>query len=1267
MNPNTYYPDRTTGEVYRSAVFLSGPTTPLIYSQSPLLKQKNPEEFHTPIRNIANRPNSFGNFIGNPNVTAKALTSLFTKKVDVKAQMKVVRRYKEELKANHEEYIEDIRRYLKELELELREKLLVFDRSKEYLAENLRKIYEKKDILDIDEEKHEKKEYLDNIEDIQVNIEVLEASSPIERHENVKKAGINNEVIEKLHAELKEKDMLIDELQHQISQKTSESSEITKKTFENQKKLSEMEDIVKSLQTELKLKTEENELILLNYTETDSELKKIQQLYEDSDIKCLEKTVAYEELMRDFHALMDEAALKERELKSLNDNYKMKHKQSLTQEEDIIKLKEQLENVMKSASFKKKTKKLSLIEEEDPNKMMKSDSEDLSSGEESEEIINTYDKSEQEIKKDDPNEFNIVKLLKKEFKKQKKELENHANKKEMEIQGLFKEIEENKTKLRDFEEYLKKNNYEYDRIKEENCALERSLREKETVFQRFKEDIEEKIAKLKEEKNILNNQCNVYITQIKEKDIENMLNNQKLQKNFDYIEHLEQELNKSHESIYERTIGLEEKIEEIAKYKENLGKYKENIERLEGENAKNCIELSEKDIFIEEYKKQIISLEETLKNQKDNIERTMDEAEKERIMLTETIKTLRNDIENIKNLMEIQKKCIEENEENQGKLNEIIKEKEEEIRRSLDENKENKLKLREFEDIIKEKTQIIESINGNNDVKQEFMHLENEINEKKTLIGRLQDDNTHLKSLISALENDKKTFSEENDTYISQLKEKDLNIHILTEGNKMSLDENNEIKLKLREFEDIIKEKIQIIESIKGNNDIKQEFMHLENEINEKKTLIGRLQDDNTHLKSLISALENDKKTFSEENDTYISQLKEKDLNIHILTEGNKMSLDENNEIKLKLREFEDIIKEKIQIIESIKGNNDIKQEFMHLENEINEKTTNIFHLQDDNTHLKSLISSLENDKKTLSEENDAYISQLKEKDLIIHILTEENTSLTNEKHENELYEGVNYRVKIQELETNLQELERICSEKIYEEGDYKKAIESYEAEIKELHTEVKELRQREGEYVQYITTVLNEQSQEKEKKIQESQKYVVNEEQMKIKELEENIKKMKENTEIIKNKIKEEYLEEISSLNRKLIDQNSMEKELKKLKETLDKIRKEKEDIEFKENKEISEKTLFIEKLKIELEETKKFKKNDEFITKKQIKKLDKIEKTQENITETSICDEKKEKPTRGAMNKTNKINIEKELLEKEQKFLDELEELKIMLDFVD
>ncbi len=68
--------------------------------------------------NFHSRALSNGNLIG-----SKALTSVFTKKVDLKAQMKVVRRYKEELMMTHEEYIQEIKRFIKELELELKENI----------------------------------------------------------------------------------------------------------------------------------------------------------------------------------------------------------------------------------------------------------------------------------------------------------------------------------------------------------------------------------------------------------------------------------------------------------------------------------------------------------------------------------------------------------------------------------------------------------------------------------------------------------------------------------------------------------------------------------------------------------------------------------------------------------------------------------------------------------------------------------------------------------------------------------------------------------------------------------------------------------------------------------------------------------------------------------------------------------------------------------------------------------------------------------------
>ena len=116
------------------------PQNARFYPQSPILVKdsQNSDNFHSPLKHVFSRPLSYGN--ASNLIGPKALTSLFTKKVDVKAHMKVVRRYKEELMITHEEYIQQIQRFIKELELELKENLGA-------LEEITRKIKREKTIL----------------------------------------------------------------------------------------------------------------------------------------------------------------------------------------------------------------------------------------------------------------------------------------------------------------------------------------------------------------------------------------------------------------------------------------------------------------------------------------------------------------------------------------------------------------------------------------------------------------------------------------------------------------------------------------------------------------------------------------------------------------------------------------------------------------------------------------------------------------------------------------------------------------------------------------------------------------------------------------------------------------------------------------------------------------------------------------------------------------------------------------------------------------
>ena len=111
-------------------------------------------------------------------------------------------------------------------------------------------------------------------------------------------------------------------------------------------------------------------------------------------------------------------------------------------------------------------------------------------------------------------------------------------------------------------------------------------------------------------------------------------------------------------------------------------------------------------------------------------------------------------------------------------------------------------------------------------------------------------------------------------------------------------------------------------------------------------------------------------------------------------------------------------------------------------------------------------------------------------------------------------------------------------------------------------------------------------------------------------------------------------------------------EGQIKKLKEISEKLKAEKEEVLWKENHELIEKNLLIEKLKIETEDLKKMKKQEEISNKKS--------KTSKKNLET--LEEEKEKKK-----KTLIKNVEKELVDKEQAFLEELEELKVLMEFIE
>ena len=1434
-------------DLFRSAIFvtptLSSPQIPLnhsLYSQSPL-HEKRPNYVSRTIYSPTVRSQPHGNT--NHPIGSKALTSLLTKKIDLKAQMKVVKKFKEELKITHEDFIEGVKGFVKGLEEELREKIMgnnLMIKGDSIVCDDLKELEKmvseesKGDVEDkgemesrtektkkkgmegglgkeLIEELARKKEEVEELRRIinemrQQSIEIQHKPKEESKHSEIikippqdltsegtqtkeKPLGHKKNVEEPL---FEQKEPLQPKEEKEHSQKNSESPEFEiisspqndKIILEKEREIEKLHKSNEELRKELSQSQEKNQMLLksldsserkliektsqfdeilkeLNFHQTnpnpknldlEQELEKLHSSYEEltkelmdkmqenhnlmglldsSDSKLTEKTTQYEELYKDFNSLLEEAAVRDQKLQELNDNLHRTQRLSITREEDILKLKEQLESIRKSSAFKKRAKKLSLICEEEESNKDSGDSDDDDVGSEN------LDNETEELK--------VIRLIRKDFIERKKELEVVINKKDQEIERIrieneeycrkisenYKEIENLKS---DLGQKLASNEGEsnlIENMKEElrliKLVLDEETRKEQETTAKFMESEVEKCQRIEELEKKDSELAQIKIsleTERKTSQYEiNALEHYKEQSSNE-INQIRNELNETRRLLDLEVIKSQEALVKFQETTHQKFKVEEELARISNFLDEN--HRKSQDTHREMQDSQILKDQElkTLYGELDKMResnREIQESDKAKGLgmeqLREQLVQIQVYLEAEAKKYEISQKELEENgKEKERSLEEIRKLKEEicnlnEIMKTLETSSKMKETsqngdINRLQDEIREKSMLVDTLNQNAAEEKKTIleelnktkglletktsEVENLLIENKEITAKLHDETVEVKKTIELEQkrnqetlfkyHESESLNQKLQSEITQLHEELTKSHLSHDSEEKNHQLTHDqlqtelVKLKhLHETTDISNQSNEELQYL--NEELTKTRQLLDQETHKTQDLEAKLSTEQVKSEGLshrileITSLQVEIKSLNEQLDQQSRSSIEiqKKLNKELESSREMSSiLTSLTQEKLKLEELlanklETEIELKKSLVEVEDENELLKVRNQALDSEIHalksekaEVLTNLEEVQHEKENLELLLQdklTLEIELKQNNEDYEAEIEKLKKE-------IETSNQIKNQKEKLLTENDQLFKTQKEQLLAEKEHLETLLQEKATEEADFRKIIESNEVEIKEL-------QQREAEYVQYITHVLNEREHEKEllettsqtaSQTQEVASAGGNKNNERIKELEGVIENLKEEHMITQNKIKEELSIEITDLKVKIMEDD---KEIKKLREGIEKIRIEKEEMQWKENQELVEKTNFIEKLKIENEELKKTKKIEE--TKKK-------EKTgKKSLTETVETEEREEKKKKGGVSKTVVKSVEKELQDKEQAFLEELEELKILLELVE
>lgn len=871
--------------------------------------------------------------------------------------------------------------------------------------------------------------------------------------------------------------------------------------------------------------------------------------------------------------------------------------------------------------------------------------------------------------KDIKNEY-IVKINK--LSENKEKLLNEKN-------GLLKELEEYKIKLK---EYVKNNECDKgeisnicEKIKIEKAEIEMKL---DILLEREKQQLRE----LEEKQKIINES----LKEIKEKQKE--IDNLKFMKKSiktekkEIMDEIDKEKDKLKKEIVEKEKIINELNEKSNKLTEEKEKINNEMKEIVNDKNKTIIEkeneisklqnkVTEKEMKIKELKKECEKNEEEKEKINKEIEGVNDEKTNEENKLKQRIKELE----------EKEKELINENKDlkyeldslllNENKyLNEIkelskvkdremkdkelecenLKEVQNKLSSTITELNKTKNTLEELErERTKEKNifeeennrKLIEIENKNELIKQNTIDLKNLLDEKNVLEEKLKNAIDDTTGQLGKDLNKEKSLEESNiEKYKNEIKKKDNEILMkqkeISKLNEKIVKTDIEMKGEKTKIEKILKIKDDNIQELqKSEKLLKDENEKLKNKLQEivieiNKENIIKLKENEDKIINLEREIEETKKQIEKTREMSDKFEKEK-----------KMQEEEFNKSKNILQDKISDYDEKIKMLENDKKN--IENEKIRLEKELNKKGSEKGILED---KIKELDNKLLSKSGEQTEEIKNKLEKIEE--LEIEKTKNETTIKSKEQEIEKLkVELNNLVIRYTENENKLNEYINIQKENLRSTAKYEETINNLKKEIILKETEILKLKQDYDVNNEKIK-ILESRNLDKEKGIE------------KIKELELEIQKLgedkiKNETEL--NNIKEIYNKE-SILLKKEIEEKKMEiKDLtekdsnkeKKIGE-LNNLIKEFNELKMQTKKENEEIRLKLEKTNDELQRT---------IEEKRI--------CQENAKTQEIVKEEIENSKKNLISLSgtiDKLKIENEKLKKElgdtNKKIEEIEKIK-------
>ena len=748
---------------------------------------------------------------------------------------------------------------------------------------------------------------------------------------------------------LKEKNLLIQNLQNQINKYLLKLKECTKKINIQNQTIISLKSQNKQLNNE---NTRKNKIIKQN-EDIDYKISKLRKDAEKSREKILNED--YSESKRNNYILNNKIKNIKKELQEKEESVKnMKLKNDY-----LVKLiKDNEENLKNKISQINKLNEENISLKQKYNEIQNNFNNLLIQVNNYENFDNNPNQMKQEFNAEFNNIINNKKSEDYKIMEMKiKSCQNEINSKNMNINIL---TEQNQF----LNSLLSQKNEIINNLQKEKINLNKSLSnitsknmELNKILNQKHGDIIQFQTTLIDQEKIINN-LKEYINKLKTSQKNNIKNIKNITDSYNLISDDENEgenknnnnnSNKNKNQLYEiKEIELKifNKGINIKKEEKNINKIKELniiIEKLNKEIKRKDDEYNQNKTQLENYNK---FLENKVMQEKNNYNEKIDEYLK-------NIKSLTNSLSE-----------LEQEKKNMEKQINIL-------------NKENKKILEEKNDKDEEETlNKIELINENEKKKEEIISLKQQI---ETLKEKIENKNKDIKDINSDLENKISELNKEINKYKENIDKKDLEIKNMKEENEDNVLKIEELAKKINDDEI----------NIKGlnleNRELKENFKEKEKEINKlnndiknlNEEIIG-LKDEIQNLKQINQKKENKIKIFDEEKNNLVNNFSEKEK--------------EFNENKLKIIDLE-------QNLEKINGeknelnieNEKYKKKFQELNNEINKLNLFLKEGEDNLKLLEEKYNSLKNEKLN-SNKND--IENLIEKN---NLIIKEKINLENE------------------------------------------------------------------------------------------------------------------------------------------------------------------------------------------------------------------------------------------------------------------------------